>query len=119
MKIASVMGLLLCITFITACASTYQGNYTWGHEVNSFCPCNTNTCYWVKASPEIQQQLKQFVTQHTSESYQPVYIEFSGHLLDELPEGFAQDYDGLIQIDELIQLAPTRQDECKVSIENS
>jgi len=46
--------------------------------------------------------------------YQPIYLEFRGHLLDEVVDGFAVDYDGLIRISEIYHLGVPIPPDCKL-----
>ena len=104
-----VAASIVCV-LLSACTveqpqlPVWQGAYRWGHEVNSFCPCGSDKCYWVRTSDQLQQQLRSYVQQHTSKPYQPVYLLMRGQLLDQPGEGFAQDYEALISIDALIAL---------------
>ena len=79
----------------------YQGIYYWGAEVNTFSPCDLEKTFWVSGSSWLLRPLYDYVKEETKSPYQPVYIEFRGHLLDEKLDGFASDYDGLIRISEL------------------
>lgn len=81
--------------------SEYQGIYHWGAEVNTFSPCDSEMTYWVSGSSWVLKPLYNFVKDETKSPYEPVYIEFRGHLLDEKLDGFATEYDGLIRISEL------------------
>ena len=42
-------------------ALRYRGEYTYGHEVNTFCPKINSQCYWLNptTSEEIRLQLRQ------------------------------------------------------------
>ena len=80
----------------------YKGRYFWGAEVDAFHPCGTDVAYWVSASSWVKSPLNDYLRSNTAESYQPVYIEFRGHLLNEEVDGFARDYDGLIRISEVL-----------------
>jgi hypothetical protein len=78
----------------------YRGLYSWGEGVESFSPCSKNIEYWVSynlAGIEMHQHYK---NKH-SKPYQPMYIEFRGHILNEKVDGFAENYDGLIHISEV------------------
>ena len=79
----------------------YKGIYYWGHEVNAFQPCGSEETYWVSASSWMLSPLKAYIESNTSQPYQPVYVEFRGHLLNEEVDGFAKNYDGLMRISEI------------------
>jgi len=79
----------------------YKGLYYWGAEVNTFHPCDTKEKYWVSASSWVIGSAIEYLKKNTNKPYQPIYIEFRGHLLDEVLDGFAANTDGLIRISEL------------------
>jgi hypothetical protein len=77
----------------------YKGTYTWGPEVHSFKPCNDKNDYWVSfdwAGIEMHEFYKK-----KARSYQLMYIEFRGQILDEVVDGFADQYAGLIRVSEV------------------
>jgi len=66
-------------------------------EVNTFTTCDKKQSYWASfnwAGLEMQS----FYKQNSTKPYQPMYIKFKGHLLNEKVDGFALNYDGLIRI---------------------
>lgn len=78
----------------------YEGLYSWGPEVHSFTPCGDETSYWVSfdwAGAEMHEHYKQYF----DNPYQPMFIEFRGHILDEKVDGFAEEYDGLIRVSDV------------------
>jgi hypothetical protein len=92
--------------FIAYCGSAsgkeqiYKGSYVWGHEVHSFKPCNDKNDYWVSfdwAGIEMHENYKKSITK----PYQLMYLEFRGQILDEVVDGFAEEYAGLIRISEV------------------
>ena len=83
------------------CDRTYKGKYVWGHEVDSFKPCNSNKSYWVSASSWVKGPLLEYYKKLKLKPYEPIYIEFRGHVLNEAVDGFAVSYDGLIRISEV------------------
>jgi hypothetical protein len=98
--------LALVLTLFPAVAiaddeKTFKGRYTWGAEVDAFQPCGSEEVFWVSASSWVQGPLIEFVKQQTNKPYQPVYIEFRGHMLNEVRDGFAESYDGLVRISEI------------------
>lgn len=84
---------------------TYSGRYVWGHEVNSLRPCDSEDVYWVSASSRVLEPLLELYRSRTDEPYQPIFIEFRGHLPDEVFDGLAADYDGLVRISEVLNRA--------------
>ena len=79
-----------------------QARYYWGAEVNVICPCVGEVCYWVDGSAEVIKPVQHFLQKKIKRPYQPVYLVFRGQLLDEAPVGFGANYDGLIQIDQVV-----------------
>ncbi len=79
----------------------YRGDYTWGHEVNSFCPAINSQCYWLApdTSPAVRDQLKALYQKEKAGLYKPVCVIVEGIIDRDSPrDGFAADYDGLITI---------------------
>src|SRR5688572_31225307 len=81
----------------------FLGRYYWGAEVDSFRPCGQSDSYWVSASSWVQAPLIGLVKTQTEEPYKPVFVKFRGHFLDEVRDGFAAEYDGLIRISEVLE----------------
>ena len=79
----------------------YRGAYTYGHEVNIFCPAINLQCYWLSGeSPdEIRVTLQTLAAQSTSTPYEPICVVIEGEIDRETRrDGFAADYDGLIRV---------------------
>lgn len=95
------------------CDEVFAGRYYWGAEVNAFRPCGQTVSYWVSASSWVQAPLIELVKTRSSQPYQPVFVRFRGHLLDEARDGFAADHDGLIRISEVLEISPALPAECK------
>ena len=57
----SFTGLLLMAFLAQAGSEPLRGAYTFGHEVNSFCPEKNSQCYWLgpNSSPDARAQLRQ------------------------------------------------------------
>jgi len=92
---------------------SFQGYYTWGHEVRGFQACNSTQQYWVKSTPEIRKSLLDYYQANTTKPYESIYLEFRGAYLDEPREGFASEYDGLIMIHSVVQLGTPAPPDCK------
>jgi len=85
-------------------SARYRGDYTFGHEVRSFCPDVNAQCYWVSPDTpkEVHAALSDLSRGRTSRPYEPVCVLVEGRIDRDSPrEGFAADYDGLIVIDRL------------------
>ncbi len=94
------------------CDAVYKGNYTWGAEVDVFQPCGSEKVYWVSASSWVKSPLIEYVKNTTSRAYQSVYIEFRGRILNEVRDGFAEQYDGLIRVSEITYQSRKESVEC-------
>ena len=85
----------------------YRGQYTVGHEVNSFCPEINSQCYWLspETKPEIRQQLQKMVMANTSKPYEKICIVVEGEINrnsnDKSRIGFADNYDGLFSVEKI------------------
>jgi hypothetical protein len=94
------------------CDELFSGLYYWGAEVNSFRPCGQAVSYWVSASSWVQAPLNELAKSQSAQPYQPVFVKFRGHLLDEVRDGFAADYDGLIRISEVLEMSAAVPADC-------
>ena len=82
----------------------YRGDYTFGHEVNIFCPQINTQCYWLGpgTSQAMRAELKALYQAKTSGLYKPVCVVIEGFIDKDTPRsGFAADFDGLINITRL------------------
>ncbi|PIE39052.1 MAG: hypothetical protein CSA52_00070 [Gammaproteobacteria bacterium] len=76
------------------------GVYTWGHEVEAFTPCNLDRDYWIIGQAEVLNPLKEASlakSEQLKKPYQGVYAEIRLALLPAAEDGFAADYDGVVQ----------------------
>ena len=79
----------------------YRGEYTYGHEVNIFCPAINSQCYWLSGDTpdEVRYALQTLAAQNTSKPYQPNCVVIEAEIeRDTKRDGFAADYDGLITV---------------------
>jgi heat shock protein HslJ len=79
----------------------YRGEYTYGHEVEIFCPQINSRCFWL--SPEthsdLRDELRALVSSPDRAPYLPQCIVVEGSLDTTAPRtGFAADYDGLVTV---------------------
>ena len=79
---------------------------------DSFCPCGSPQCYWVSADASQQARLRKFAGTNSSGPYQAHFLRFQGGLLDQPREGFALDYDGLIRVEQILELRTELGDIC-------
>jgi len=91
-------------------ALRYRGQYSFGHEVNIFCPEINSQCYWLSpdTSQQQRQQLKQLVAENTDKAYQAICVVVEGQIIRDPAAkqaiGFAADYDGLFTVSRLYGL---------------
>ncbi|MBY3790337.1 hypothetical protein HPQ32_18260 [Photobacterium carnosum] len=125
MKIMSVIAATMVIaTSVSGCASktnethdqsiniekmnigataAVSGLYTYGHEVSVFSPCKVDKHYWAVASgaDTIMQRLNNASLAKADaigKPYQSVFTMLDIKKLPPAKEGFAEDYDGLIDV---------------------
>lgn len=82
-------------------ALRYRGDYTWGHEVSSFCPRINSQCYWVGAGSDtvVLETLRQLVRERTTRAYESMCVVVEGTIDTDSPrDGFAADYDGFFRV---------------------
>ena len=92
----------------------YAGLYIYGPEVDAFRPCGDSTVYWVSHGwGSINDELRAFHEQSTSEPYQEIYIEFVGHPHHERSDGFAGGYDGILHISQMLTQNASVPKNCK------
>lgn len=100
---ACIAILALCL-LSSACQSgpqQVQGLYSFGHEVNVVCSGDPKSCYWlVDTSDEIRRNLKQQVVGQPP--YTPVCLDLIAELSTVKADGFGQDYDGSIRVQQII-----------------
>jgi len=88
----------------------YRGDYTYGHEVNIFCPEINSQCYWI--SPDTQKQVReQLINISVSNSvkpYESVCIIVIGKKTKSLSMGgdigFAENYAGFFTVNSILGL---------------
>lgn len=93
----------------------YRGLFFWGPEIKDFAPCGSEKVYAVSGSYWALNSLYDDANDRDNSPYKAVYIEFRGHLLDEVLDGFAIDLDGLIRISEIKSYKFKIPSECDLS----
>ncbi|PIE42710.1 MAG: hypothetical protein CSA50_08970 [Gammaproteobacteria bacterium] len=81
-------------------AAAVAGVYIYGHEVESFTPCDTKTDYWITGHKTVLGTLKEASlakARQLAKPYQGVYAELRLALLPAAEDGFAADYDGVVE----------------------
>ena len=102
--IATLLFIAISACGASAKSQSYRGDYTFGHEVNSFCPAISSQCYWIgpDTSQVLRARLKTLYQQKAPGLYKPVCVVVEGIIDRDTPrDGFAADYDGLITITSL------------------
>lgn len=87
-----------------------RGIYTWGSEVETLSPCNSNKTYWLEGDEKLLAPLQELAIQKAdaaNEAYQPIYVEVLVSDAGRATDGFAVDYDGLMQL-QAVQAASAR-----------
>jgi len=113
-RLRFIGGLVVACLLLTACAPALRGRYTWGHEVHTIQLCDSREVYWVRCEQPLAARLRVFVENHTGEPYTPIYIEVNGHMLDEKPDGFAADYDGIFYLKKVLRMTADVPANCPV-----
>ena len=116
----AVVRLLLAVLLLMniACAPSAEhspvqrGLYYWGHEVNVVCDCSGDDCYWVQGERALLDQLRAFVQAQTTPPYQPVFLTYTGRILDQPTDGFAADYEGYREISTVRTLSADLPEDC-------
>ena len=88
------------------------GCYTFGHEVNTFRPFPGDSTFWVFGAPLVLQQLRSAHDSLTSKPYEAVWVRVLAQRSTEQPDGFAQQYDGLIEIQRVLEIRRATVAEC-------
>ncbi len=76
------------------------GVYTYGHEVESFTPCNSKKDYWITGQKTVLDTLRDASlakAKQLKSPYQSIYAEVHLALLPVAEEGFAADYAGVVE----------------------
>jgi hypothetical protein len=102
-----------------ACASTATpgsrliGCYVWGHEVNVISPIDQDSAFWVIGSPDVLQQLRMKHDSLTTTPYEAVVADLIAMRSVERGDGFALDYDGLIEVLNIVEMRRAESGECR------
>lgn len=106
--------LAACTTPESTPSERFTGAYVWGHEVNTFQSCGEDEVYWVIAPAPILMQLQDHHSSVAGKPYHPIHITFIGNRLDDETDGFAIQYDGYIEVSELLDWNPTVPLDCRI-----
>jgi hypothetical protein len=116
----------LFFLFLQACSSiansqlrtdvrdqTLIGHYIYGHEVNSFQPCDNKEVFWVKGSSELLELMARKYSVYAAHPYNEVFVEITGNFESKATDGFAMDYDGQIHVTKVILMKKKSDIDCK------
>lgn len=102
--------IMLASCAVSADGQRYRGAYTYGHEVNIFCPEVNSHCYWLgpRTSQAVRARLKALYQEKKPGLYKPVCVVVDAVIDRDSPrDGFAADYDGLININAVLGACDT------------
>ncbi|PIE14722.1 MAG: hypothetical protein CSA68_09660 [Rhodobacterales bacterium] len=89
----------------------FVGGYSYGHEVQSFQPCNSSLAYWAVLPSSEVERLNALSLQKAKQEgrpYQPVYLEVTGMLQPSAEaEGFAANYDAILKVEKISKVSKT------------
>ena len=88
------------------------GCYTFGHEVNVFEPLGGDSVFWVVGAQDVLQRLRSAHDSLTSKPYEQVWARVLAQRSNQVPDGFAADYNGLLEIRQLVEIRRPAPGEC-------
>ncbi len=83
-----------------------KGTLIWGHEVRSFKADGDSLEYWVADSTGALKNDYEKTVGNGAKPYTPVYVELKVRDMGKPTDGFALDYDGVYQVEEIITVKP-------------
>ncbi len=98
---------------ITSKENNLEGYYVFGHEANTFQPCNSKKVYWVIASDDIYKSLESQYFALTSKPYEEVSVQFDAIFKGKATDGFAEEYDGVLEVIKVLSMKNRKQEKCK------
>lgn len=113
--------LLAVTTMAAACTGTatngsrLTGCYVRGHEVNVFSPVDQDSTFWVTGPTDVLQQLRAKHDSLTRRPYQAVVAEVIATRSTVSRDGFARDYDGLLEVQRIVEVRRAAPGECGVT----
>ena len=98
-------------------ATTLKGVYTFGPEVETFAPCNSDKTYWLVTDGDLLDPLQDLAMQKgdaSNDAYPSIYLE--GDFVPGQPatDGFAVDYDGVYNLSAVRQSSKDIPSTCKL-----
>ncbi|HAY0237662.1 TPA: hypothetical protein U0F11_004003 [Escherichia coli] len=123
-KIFSTLRLLIpasSILVMSGCANNAQsphiikGTYIWGPEVREFAACGGAPAIWAEGNSEVMKPIVNAVVEKSSKAnspWQPVYVEMEIKMLNDPPNGFAEDYSATAEIVKVFNVSIDIPDGC-------
>ena len=85
----------------------FKGLYSFGSEVSTFRDCkNTGKLYWLEDKSNKLSSAYKKATDFQSYPYESVYIEVKGYLKGKSNIGYAEEYENVLTVTDLISLKP-------------
>lgn len=94
-----------------------KGVFFWGPEVETISPCNTNQSYWLEGNEILLAPLEELAlakANQANEAYQPIYAELRVVRKGQATDGFAVEYDGVVELQEVLRSSNTIPPDCKL-----
>ena len=92
--------------FLTSCGDeTLRGVFVFGHEVRTLQPCGSDSIFWVRAPADVLDELQARHHDLTAEPYRAVYVELEGTRSLDPTQGFAEQYDGYVDVSGIRSIA--------------
>ncbi len=113
MRVISLLSLVLSLLLSCSSHAWQRGAYVFGHQVRTIQLCGDSRVYWVSASPHIRTRLESDSRRLTSRPYQEIYVEFTGGPIEGPREGFAANYDGVMEVREIHEISEAIPEECQ------
>lgn len=126
-KIVNCFVIFLTFLVLNSCSSsvdypplsdvkekTIIGYYIYGHEVNSFQPCNKKEIFWVKSSNKLLVFMARKYSDYATQPYDEVFVELIGGFESRATDGFSMDYDGQIHVTKMVLMKKKINADCNV-----
>ena len=85
----------------------FKGLYSFGNEVSTFRECeNPSKLYWLEDKSKKLSSAYKKATEFLSYPYESVYIEVKGYLKGKSNIGYAEEYENVLIVTDLISLKP-------------
>lgn len=85
-------------TSATTRTGTLSGILILGHEVSAITPCDSELDYWVVDKTSTLKHNYEKIIGENPKPYTPVYLSAEVNFLGKASDGFAEDYDGVVEV---------------------